>query len=292
MLSEKERDRMLARISKLAKVYGPSVRFYPEGSEGSEPGDVNADALDDAIKDSEKAARTPEEQKVIDDARKSEQQLEQEQANTRRANEAAKDAQSDLESAKSENETLKEQLATAEAKAAEAGIKDVELNEGDYEGTDLALVRSINALNEKIGAKDKRIGNLEKKVTDYEGLLRKDEAVAARNSAYEELLTDLDTEYGADIRNEAVKKFNELVVEGKVLKGSPAKAMRIMERCYKEAKASKDKDKAAKNKSSSLSLDSGSGGGTATNLSGTEIKAGSLDDVAEQYGRALANKKS
>ncbi|GEM_PF-3696294 len=59
----------------------------------------------------------------------------------------------------------------------------------------------------------------------------------ARNAQYEDLLTDLDTEYGADCRNAAVQKFNELASDGKVPKGNPAKATRIMERCYKEAKA-------------------------------------------------------
>lgn len=291
MLSEKK-DRMLARVSKLAKVYGPSVRFYPEGSEGNEPGDVNADSLDGAIKDGEAAARTPEEQKAIDDARKSEQKLEQEQANTRRANAAAREVQSELESVNSENKALQEQLAAAEAKAAEAGISDIELSEDNYTGADLALVDAIKTLNKKIAAKDKRTEILEKKVADYEGLLRKDEAAAARNSAYEELLSDLDAEYGADVRNAAVKKFNELAADGKVPKGSPAKATRVMERCYKEAKAAKDK--AAKDKAkgkSPLSLDSGSGGGTAPNLSGVEVKAGSLDEVAEQYSKALATKK-
>lgn len=252
----------------------------------NEMSDKEDNALDNAIETGENAARTPEEQAVIDKARRDEQQLEQEKGNTARANETARQAQSDLESAKSENEKLQEQLEAAEAKAAEAGISDVELKEDDYEGTDLAIVRSIKGLKQTIEAKDKRIASLEKKATGYEEQDRKDKALQVRDSVYEELLTDLDTEYGADCRNAAVKKFQELSAEGKVPKNNPAKATRIMERCYKEAKTAKDK--AAKDKGkdkSSLSLDLGSGGGSAPNLSGIEVKEGSLDEVDEQYSK-------
>lgn len=280
MLSEKK-----DKILRLAKKYGPFVRFYPEGTEDDKP----ADALDSAIEDGEKAARTPEEQAAIDKARLDKQQLEQEQANTARANEAAKQAQSDLESAKSETETLKEQLATAEAKAAEAGIKDVELKEENYEGTDLDLVKAIKSLEQKLDAKDKQIAGLEKKATGYETQARADKATQARNSVYEELLSDLDEEYGADCRNDAVKRFNELITTGKVPKGNPTKATRAMERCYKEAKAAKAKGK----DKSSLSLDPGSGGGSAPNLSGVELKKGSLDEVDAQVAKTeLGARKS
>ena len=240
--------------------------------------------LDDTIKDGEKAARTPEEQKAIDEARANEQQLEQERANVKRANETASQAQSELEAAQSENAALQEKLEAAQAKAAEAGIKDVELDESEYTGTDLALVQSIKNLNEKIDAKDKRIAASEKKIADYEAQGRKDQAKAARDSAYEELLGDLDDEYGADCRNDAVKKFNELIAEGKVPKGSTAKATRVMEKCYKDVKAAKSKDTKEK---SSLPLDSGSGGGSAPNLSGAEIPDGlSLDDAVAHLAKA------
>lgn len=262
------------RIQRLAKLYGPFLRFYPEGSE---------EDLDKAIDTGEKASRTPEEQSAIDKARVAEQAIEQERASTKRANEATREAQSGLETAKSENESLKEQLAEAEAKAAEAGIKDVELKEEDFEGTDLAIVRAVKSLNEKLEAKDTEIKGLKKKASDYEAQVRKDNAASETNSAYEELLTELDSEHGADNRNEAVKKFNELAAEGKVPKGRPAKAALIMARCYKEAKAAKAKPK----EKSELPLDDGKGGGTPPNLSGVEIKEGqSLDDAVAQIAAA------
>ena len=45
-------------------------------------------------------------------------------------------------------------------------------------------------------------------------------------------------------KNEAVKKFNELVADGKVSRGRPEKATRTMERCYKEANKAKSEVKA------------------------------------------------
>lgn len=276
----KTKDEMWARVQKLAGIYGPFVRFTPDGNEGEGEGDP----LDNAIKEGEKAAKTPEEQAAIDTARKAEQQLEQEQSNTRRANETAKQAQDDLETAQAETVKLQEQLEAAQAKAAEAGITDAELNEDDYTGTDLALVRSIKAVKKQLDAKDQRITGLEKKATDFEKQVQIDSATAASAAAYEELLTDLDAEYGADCRNEAVKAFNALAADGKVEKGKPAKTTRLLEKCYKDAKAAKAKAKPTNR--SGTDLNTGSGGGSAPNLAGVEINDGSLDDVAAQYATA------
>ena len=261
MLSEQKRETMLARVLRLANVYGPFVRFYPEGNEGDGGS---------AIEDGEKA-----ELENNEEFEKTRQRADQEAANAAKARERATQAES-------ENETLKEQLVAAKAKADEAGIEDVELDESNYQDTDLALVKSIKALNKKIDAKDSRIAGLEKKAAGYEEQLQKEANETARNSIYEGLLTDLDLEYGADCRNEAVNKFQTLNTEGKVPKGNPTKATRIMEKCYKEVKAAK----AANKKDKPLSLDSGSGGGSALNLSSVEIKEGSLDEVAAQYAAA------
>ena len=150
----------------------------------------------------------------------------------------------------------------------------------------MAIVRAVKANKEQLAAKDAEIAGLKKKASDYEAQVRKEKATQATNSAYEELLSDLDEEHGADNRNEAVAKFNELVAAGKVPKQNNIKATRIMERCYKEVKAAKEKETKAKDKSE-LSLDSGSGGGTPPSLSGVEIKDGqSLDDAVKQIAAA------
>ncbi len=282
MLSEKKETGMSAKLQRLHSLYGPFVRFTPEGTEGND--DKNA-ALDDAIKTGEDAAKTPDEQKAIDDARKAEQQLEQEQSNTRRANEATRQAQSNLEAAQSENDNLKEQLETAQAKADLAGIQDVTLNEDDYETvSDRKLVKAIKNIEAKQSAKDAEIASLAKKAAGYEQRELSKQAKAVSKENYEELLTGLDKDYGADCRNEAVTNFNALADAGKVDKGKPSKATRALEQCYKAVKAAKDKAKAEADKKN-LDLDTGSGGGSAVNLTGTEIKEGSLDEVDAQIAK-------
>jgi len=302
MLSEK-RNIMLARISRLAKKHGPFVRFFPGGSEErheetpiedpDKPKDVDdGSALESAIKGSEKATKTADEQRAIDDARKNEQQVEQERANAERAREEARQAQTDLEASQTANTKLQEKLEAAEVAAAEAGITDVELKEDDYKDapSDLAMVKAINTLKTKLEASNKRSAALEKKAKGYEQQAQNDQAKAARNAAYDEILTDLDDEYGADVRNEALKIWQEKVKAGEIPKGKPAQATRIMEKCYKQAKAAKD-EATKKAKDKSPSLDTGSGGGSGPNLTKTEIKEGSLDDVAEQVGQTEFGKR-
>lgn len=271
-----------SKIQKLAGIYGPSVRFYPDSTEGDEDKDK---VLDAATKAAEDATKSPEEQAAIDKARAAEQQVEQERGNTRRANETAKAAQVEAESAKSEAEDLRTKLEAAEAKAVEAGIVDITLDEKDYSDTDVALVRSINALNEKLKAKDVRIDGLEKKADGYEAKRTADEVKTASAAAYDELLSSLDEEYGTDCRNAAVKEFNELAAQGKVHSGKAAMTTRVLEGCYKRAKAAIDKDP-KKKKGSKLNLNIGGGGGNAPNLESSTIKEGSLDDVAKQYEAA------
>jgi len=271
-----------SKIQKLAGIYGPFVRFTPEGNEGV------PDPLDAATKAAEETSKSAEEQAAIDKARKAEQQIEQEQANTRRANELARTAQEAAETAQTQIEGLQTKLEAAETKAAEAGIVDITLNEADYSDTDVALVRSINALNAKLTAantaKDARIAGLEKKAEGYETRSKADQAKAASAQAYEELLSSLDEEYGADCRNAAVIEFNELAAQGKVHSGKAAMTTRVLEGCYKRAKAAIAKN--PKKKGSDLNLNIGGGGGTAPNLGTSTIKEGSLDDVADQFAAA------
>ncbi len=251
---------------------------------------LSAEDLDKAIEAGEAAARSPEEQSAIDKSRLSEQQLEQEKSNTARANQSAREAQAGLETAEAENATLQQKLTDAEAKASEAGIKDVELDPGKYEGDDVAMVQAINSIKDQMKIKDAKIETLAKKAEAYEEAARQKEAKAAGVEAYEDLLKDLDKDYGADHRNKAVEAFNILKEAGEVPKGQPAKATRILEHCYKEAKAVKDKADADK-KDKTLKLDTPGGGDAPNpNLTSAEIKEGSLDDVADQY--AVATKKT
>ncbi len=141
-----------------------------------------------------------------------------------------------------------------------------------------------------MAAKDKEVIDLKKKADGYEANSKAKEAKAERVEAYNELLTSLDKDYGADCRNEAVEAFNSMVTAGTVQTNRPAHATRTLEKCYKVVKATKDKAK-AEAKKLNLDLDTGSGGGDSPNLTGVDIKEGSLDEVHKQFA-AVATKGS
>lgn len=278
-MSRDEAEMWQKRVLNLAKVHGPFVRFTPDGTEDD---DDNTTVIDKAIEGSEKAGKTPDEQAAIDKARLTEQQLEQEQGNTRRANEATKTAQNATDVAQGQVEELQTKLEAAEAKAAEAGIENVELKLDDYTDTDRPLVRSILALQDQVKAEKVARTALEKKADGYEQDEQAKTAKATSASQYEELLTDLDKEYGVDCRNEAVKAFDKLVADGQLTKNRPEKATRLLEKCYKDAKAAQK----GKTKKSVTNLDIGDGGGSAVNLATSEIKEGiSLAEYQKQLGK-------
>jgi len=258
----------ITRIQNLAKTYGPSVRFTPEGSEG---------AVDDALKDAEGADL--KDNKEFDKVR---QAADQEKANAAKARQEADSAKTQLTQVNSEMDSLKAQLAEATAKA---GNVDVELNEDDYSDTDLALVKSIKTLNKKIDSKDAVIDALKKDVNDSKAEKVSTQAQADQEAQYQELLNDMDEDYGVQFRNAAVKEFEALHKDGKVV-GGAAKATRMLEKCYKNA-VKADAEKEAAKKKDGVRLDSGAGGGGGVNLSGIALTEGSLEEVTAQAGKLL-----
>ena len=239
--------------------------------------DNDDDVLDNAIASGEKAEAegNPEGNPEYDKAR---QQAEQYAANARKATELAEQRQQQLEETRAETESLKARLAEAQAKAAENDVHIPELDEQDYSDGDVPIVKAIKGLQKAIIAKDQRIAALEKARSGYEANVAKDEAARRRNEAYHDLLGDLDSEYGPEHRNAAVKLFNEKADAGEVPANNPAKATRMMEKCYKQAVATKKKV----DKDSPLPLDSGTGGGSAMRYGQGKLKPGSLDEVADQ----------
>lgn len=258
----------ITRILKLAELHGPFVRFFPEGDE-----------LDGAITDAENAdlKDNKEFDKVL-------QQSQQHEGNAKRATAAAEAANSQLGEANTQLEDLKSQLAVANAKAEASGV-DVELNEADYSDTDVQLVKKIKALDARLAAGQAEITAIRSEGAKAKAKEAATEAKAGQEAAYQDILNDMDVDYGPEHRNAAVKAFDALVQDGKVI-GGPAKATRILEKCYKDAvKAVVAKD--AKNKKDGVRLDSGSGGGVGESFSGVELTAGSLEDVAAQAGKSL-----
>lgn len=244
-----------------------SWRYSPEGNTDDDP---NA-AANKAIKDGE-AEFNKEQQKKDQDA-----------ANERKyqaAETRAQAAEQQSVNLRAENEAAKEKLIELEAQAKQAGIQNVDLKVENYSDADVPLVKAILAGREERTLIQERLD----KADERENVRKKaDEESAARGQrtqVFNELLTELDGDYGAQNRNAAIKEWDEKVAAGEIPKNNPARATRIMEKCYKNAKAAADK---AAKESGTVTLDSGHGGGSpGPGLNKVKLKSGSLEEVAAQ----------
>jgi hypothetical protein len=266
MLSFTKKNEWKSKVIRLACRYGPFVRFTPEGNE---------DNLTDEEKEAAKKAEFDKERQKVDQA----------ESVARKAKADLAATQTSLDAERQNAAELKQRLADAEAKASAAGIAKVpDLKESDFEGSDVEIVKTVNALKEQVAQKDKDIAALNKIADDFREDARKEQARRNSDAAFEELLSDLDTEYGADVRNDALERWEALREEGKIPKGKPAMATRLMTKCYREAKVAAEKAKKEKDEAdTNVRLDSGSGGGQPGNLSGAKLKPGqSLDEAVKQ----------
>ena len=297
---ERKRDRALLPVWMLSA----GARFLPDDANAAdEPDELDDDVKEPAKPDTKEPAEPAE---VLDedeaiiksaldeadgkakgkaDAKpkdwdKSRQHVDQANARAAKAEATASQYQQQLQQAQSAQTKLEERLAALEGKAKGKGVDEAELDESEYEGTDLALVKAIKALKHGIAAKGGTIDKLEKKIADYEQAETSKARKAQQAQVYEDLLSDLDTEYGAQHRNSAIAAFNKLVKAGRVATGNPIKAARMMEKCYRTAAKYKGSRK-------SPALDTGTGGSVPSPLGTTRLKEGSLAQVSAQVQKAF-----
>lgn len=303
MLSSKElkKQRIVSQHQTARNLFGlfqPTMfmRFFPDDPEPGtpakpEPGSTataTAAVIDEHDQEIEAATK---------EAGKQKQLAEQEAGNARRAEQRASDAEARTTELEQEVKTNKTKLVELETKAAEAGIDVVELNEDDYEhAADKALVRNLKALNKKLDAREtaaKADRTENKKARDaFKANQENTAALAARNQRYDELLSDLDVEHGAEHRNAAVKAFNQLMADGKIAKDRPGKATLAMVKCYKDAAKAAEaaKKKTAEDGKPPL-LDTGEGGGQRPTLGGVELPDDlSLDEAVTRIAAASKTK--
>ena len=243
-----------------------SIRFF-EGDED--------DATTLAIKEAEEAERKKQE-----DFDKARQRADQEAANAQKARQQAAQASQQLAEMQTKGEAMQAEIDALKAKAVDQGI---DLKEEDFEDSDKTLVKAIKALEVKFEASKSEIADLKKTKNDLLAERQAEQTKRQRNKVYDDLLSDLDTEYGQQFRNAAVKQFDKIVAEGKV-PNNAAMSTRALEKCYKDAKKAAEKD-LKENPQRGLSLDPGAGGGS-PNLNRAKLKPGSLADVSAQLRSA------
>jgi len=244
-----------------------SVRFLPDDDD---------DAAAQAIKEAEEA-----ELKKQEEFDKTRQRADQEAANAQKARQQAEQATQQLAEIQAKSEAMQKELDELRSKAGGQGI---DLNEEDFDDVaEVKLVKAIKVLEAKLEAtnkaKDDRFAKLEKIKDDLLAERKAEQEKRSRDAVYEQLLSDLDSEYGSQFRNIAVKQFDKLVAEGKA-GNNPAQCTRTLEKCYKEAKKAADKEG-----TQTLSLDPGAGGGS-PKLGRAKLKPGSLAEVSAQLQAA------
>ena len=234
-------------------------------------GEPDDEAKAQAAKEAEEA-----ELKRQEEFNKVRQLADMEAANAAKARQQVTQVQEQLAQGQKESAAMKAEIEALRAKAGDQGI---DLNEEDFSDSDVTLVKAIKSLEAKFEAKHtasiKKIAELEKLKDNLIAEREAENVKRSRDATYNELLSGLDEEYGAQHRNAAVKAFDKLAAEGKV-PNNAALATRAMERCYKDAA------KVAKDNPKKVPLDPGSGGGSPNLGRKVKLKPGSLAEVTAQ----------
>lgn len=102
-----------------------------------------------------------------------------------------------------------------------------------------------------------------------------------------EIYTACDEEFGAQFRNDAIKRADQLVADGAVDKPvTPVQGVKLMRQCYADVAAqAKPKDEPKKK---TVPTDTGLRGLSVTDLEDSEeFKTGTLDEVAADMGKKM-----
>jgi hypothetical protein len=219
---------------------------------------------------------------------KERQRADQETANARKAREEATLLRNQIAQQQAESAAMRKQFEELSA-TVNAGRSVVDaLPDLDVENASTAdLAAAIKKAGTLITEQAKELARLQTKAKQYEEESAADKAArVAREQADQtlnEVCEELDAEFGAGYRNEAIKLMQTKNAE-QGRPESPAKAVLRLRSCYREIKESKAKENKAKNPPHT---DTG-GGGSRPSFGGKQIKKGSLDEVAAQVAAANA----
>jgi len=229
------------------------------------------------------------EQKTTDEKEgwdKAKQELDQYKANVDKLTDQKGELQeqvSELQTViEQERETTAEKLAGIEKqlaeKAKEEKVDDIDNLDPDFvDANVIKVLKSLKAqqkdLEGQLAEKDQDIAKLQKAKEEYEADRVKAQEDARRSDLKEVMLSDLDKEFGAKFRNDAVALANKKVKDsGKAPEGDFF-IYKFIRDCYKEIAENAPKEAPKKEP---VSVDSGASGVT---FKEGEIKEGSIDEV-------------
>jgi hypothetical protein len=241
---------------------------------------------DKEVKDQANANAIADAEKAKAEFDKDRQRADQAEANFRKAQAEKEHATTQLSQLQQQMDAQQKQLAELKAQGeASKSIAD-NLPTLTEDATIEDIARVVTASHKIIADQAKELAALKTKASRYEEETGKErqerEARERRNKVLEEVCTELEEEFGAGIRNDALKLM-EKVNEEQGLPVNPAKAVLRLRQCYK--KVSEDKTTETKKATIKAPVTDTGGGGSRPSFGNTKIKKGSLSDVSTQYGK-------
>ncbi len=227
--------------------------------------------------------------KAIKEAEKADGQFDKERQRADQAEANYRKTAAEKEQMTSQVSQLQQQLAEqqrqfAELNAQSQASKSIEIALPDINLEDATIedVAKVVAASKKVIAEQaKQLAALNAKASRFEQRTAEEEAKLQRNKVLNDVCEDLEGEFGAGLRNDAIKLMEKMNAE-QGLPANPAKAVLRLRQCFKLAK----EDKASgKDKDKPLITDTG-GGGDRPGFKKPQIQKGSLEEVSAQYAKA------
>lgn len=150
------------------------------------------------------------------------------------------------------------------------------------------VVKAVSAAKQIIATQAQEITKLSKKAEAYERNEIGKTETEQRNKILDEVCGELEQEFGAGLRNEAIKFMQQMNEE----QGPPensAKATLRLRNCFKKAKDARDADK-KKPADKKTNVPPGEGGGRSS-FGSSKFKKGSLKEVLAQARQAAGAAK-
>lgn len=236
---------------------------------------VEPESTEEQAEQAEKVEVKTEEVKPQPEAwDKERQRADQAEANFRKAQAERQSIEAKLSAESEKAKSLEEKLSTY-VKANEINLDDI-----DSEYTDPKLVNVLKAMQSQIAEANARAAKLEEVKERYEQVEREKDLTNARENAKNEIIADIEAEYPAKHRNEAVKLADKICADRGYSPKDRYEASKLLRQCYKDL-ASKE---VVKPKVEKVPTDTGQGGNPTVT---TEVKSGSIKSVAAEWRKKL-----
>jgi hypothetical protein len=217
---------------------------------------------------------------------KDRQRADQAEANFRKAQAEKEHAMSQMSQLQQQMDAQQKQFAELKAQSdASKSVTDAlpDLNE---ESSIEDIAKVVSASKKIIAEQSRELASLRTKASQNEQETVKEkqerEASERRNQVLNDVCADLEEEFGAGLRNEALKLMEKMNDEVG-LPTNPAKAVLRLRTCFKKVKESKKTDE--KKTPAKVPVTDTGGGGSRPSFGNPKIKKGSLSDVSAQYGK-------